>query len=119
MNYNEFIMNNPSFGYLTIKASSASEAIPVSGLKIEVSSDNIIFFNGETDKSGLIENIKLPAPVNVSNNLDIPKRQEYLIKAIYEPDNIYLEYKVNIYENLTVIQNINVIPNVRIVKNGN
>ena len=37
------LKNNPSFGYLTIKASSASEAIPVSGLKIEVSSDNIIF----------------------------------------------------------------------------
>ena len=115
MDYNEFIKNNPSFGYLTIKASSASEAIPVSGLKIEVSSNNIIFFNGKTDDSGLIEGIKLPAPINVSNNLEIPKRQEYVIRAIYEPDNFYLEYKVNIYENLTVVQNINVIPNVRIV----
>ena len=115
MNYNEFMKNNQSFGYLTIKASSASEAIPISGLDIEVSSNNIIFYKGVTDSSGLIENIKLPAPINVSNNLDIPKKQEYIIKAVYEQDNFYLEYKVNIYENLTVIQNINVIPNVRIV----
>ncbi len=115
MNYNEFMKNNPSFGYLTIKASSASEAIPISGLDIEVSSNNIIFYKGVTDSSGLIENIKLPAPINVSNNLDIPKKQEYIIKAVYDPDNFYLEYRVNIYENLTVIQNINVIPNVRIV----
>ena len=50
-------------------------ALPVSGLDVVVSTKydgmNIIFFRGKTDASGMIENIKLPAPV-LGNNLVIP-----------------------------------------------
>ena len=64
--YQKFLEENPGRGTLRIKASAASEAIPISGLKIvvskEIDDDIIIFFEGYTDESGLIERISLHHP---------------------------------------------------------
>lgn len=117
--YKRFMENNSSQGELKIRAYSASEAIPVEGLKVIVSAlvgnDKVIFFEGVTDESGVIDNIMLPAPVLNPNNLEAPTKQTYDIEASYVPDNIKLYFKANIYENVCVVQNINIIPDM--VKN--
>ena len=112
--YRSFINDNPVNGYLKIRAYSASGAIPVRGLKITVSTEyegnTIIFFDGFTDTSGVIEKITLPAPRLNSDNMDIPSRTTYDISATYPPNLVDLKYKVNIYEDVFVIQNINIVP---------
>ena len=72
--YQNFISANPSEGYLKVRASAASQALPISGLKIVVSKiidgNKVIFFEGTTDSSGVIEKITLPAPkLNTDNFL--------------------------------------------------
>ncbi len=111
--YKEFIMNNPVFGYLKIRAYAASGAVPISGLKIVVSTtldnDNIVFFEGYTNSSGVIDRITLPAPRLEINNMNTPNMRQYEISATYDNGNTKI-YKVNIYENVSVIQNINITP---------
>lgn len=112
--YRSFMNDNPANGYLKIRAYSASEAIPVRGLKITVSTEyegnTIIFFDGVTDTSGVIEKIILPAPKLNSDNMNVPSRITYDINATYEPNLVDLKYQVNIYEDVFVIQNINIVP---------
>lgn len=113
--YKKFIEENPSTGSLSIRAYTAKEAIPISGLKIIVSkiidNINVIFFEGETNESGVIEKIKLPAPKLESDNMDIPKKTSY---DIVVKDDISKKYKVNMYENICVIQIINIMPNMNL-----
>ena len=112
--YKKFISENPSRGSLRIRAYTASGAIPVKGLKIIVSTEydnnNIIFFEGTTNESGLIEKISLPAPKLIADNLDVPRKTTYNILATYEPEDLNKVYKVNMYEDICVVQNINVAP---------
>ena len=112
--YRSFMNDNPANGYLKIRAYSASEAIHVRGLKITVSTEyegnTIIFFDGVTDTSGVIEKIILPAPKLNSDNMNVPSRITYDINATYEPNLVDLKYQVNIYEDVFVIQNINIVP---------
>lgn len=113
--YNKFIAENPESGYLKIRAYAANQAVPIQGVKIIVSKmiddDNVIFFEGYTNESGLIENITLPAPKQNPNDLDVPNKATYDISAKYMPDNLDRKYKVNIYEGLRVIQNVIIVPN--------
>lgn len=112
--YQDFLSNNPSRGYLNIRAYAASQAIPISGLRILVSTniDNnkVIFFEGSTNSSGIIGGIALPAPKLNPNDLEAPNKTEYEIQATYAPDNLSKTYKVNMYENVSVIQNISIVP---------
>ncbi len=112
--YQRFIVANPSEGYLKIRASAASQALPISNLKIVVSkvidNNKVVFFEGTTNMSGVIEKIVLPAPKIDSNNLDAPQGIIYDVNATYEPDNLNDTYRVNIYENIYVLQRINVVP---------
>ena len=112
--YRNFLKNNPSRGYLNIRAYAASQAIPISGLKVNVSTNignnKVIFFEGSTNSSGIIGGIALPAPTLNPNDLEAPSKTEYEIEAIYTPDNLDKTYKVNIYENVSVIQNISIVP---------
>ena len=118
--FKNFMEQNPTYGYLRIRAYAASGAIPISGLKIEITTkinkNRFIFFEGYTNESGLIDNISLPAPKLETNNLDIPNKTIYEIKATYLPNNTNLTYEVNMYENVFVVQNINIVPNSSIEK---
>ncbi len=115
--YKDYIEKNPSQGYLRIRAYAASQAIPIRGLKVVVSknidNNEVVFFEGYTNESGIIDKIILPAPKLTSNNLDVPNKTSYVIRTTYEPDNINSIYNVNIYENLIVVQNINIVPNMQ------
>ncbi len=112
--YSEFISKNSEKGILKIRAYSANQAVPVKGLRVIVSyiinNDKIIFFDGYTNDSGIIERIVLPVPKLDINNMDVPNTITYDIEATYEPDNINTIYKVNRYENICVVQNINIVP---------
>lgn len=119
--YQNFIKDNPGQGYINIRAYAASQAIPISDMDIVVTTniDNnkITFFEGKTNQSGVIESIKVPAPILNNDNLTNPPSLIYEINAYYKPDKITKVYKVNIYDKLTVIQNISIVPDT-IIKAG-
>lgn len=114
--YKKFMEENPGRGNLAIRAYAAGGAVPISGLNIEVSKtidDNkVIFYEGITNESGIIEKISLPAPKKDTNNLNIPLSTSYQIVATYLPNNTNLSYFVNIYDNICVLQNISITPEV-------
>lgn len=112
--YANFLRDNPSRGGLRIRAYSASLAVPIVGMRVVVSTiydnNNIIFFEGETDESGLIERISLPTKSLDMNNLSTPEKRVYQIKSTYSKNNFDRTFDVDMYEGVMVIQNINVVP---------
>lgn len=114
--YKNFIDKNKSVGYLNIRAYAANAAIPISGLNITISkvinNEKVIFFEGATDSSGIINRITLPTPILSKNDLKIPESEEYDIMAVYENQSLY--FKVLMYSNIVVNQNINIVPNMRL-----
>ena len=115
--FKNFINDNPGTGYLRIRAYAAGGAIPISGLQISISknidNDKVIFFEGATDSSGLIEGIALPAPIMSTDNMISPSSATYNITATYAPDNEVQLYSVRIYDNLYVVQNISIVPDIQ------
>ena len=112
--YQRFIKENPDKGGLRIRAYAASEAIPISGLKVVVSTmfenHKIIFFDGYTNESGVIEKITLAAPKNDDNNMSVPSKRVYEIEATYNKDNVKQFFHVNVYPGICIIQTINIVP---------
>ena len=108
VDYQKFVRDNPGMGYLKIRASSINEAIPASGINIRVSkvigSNNVIFFEGATDESGMINDIVLPAPMAITNDLEAPKFTDYKITAT--GNDINQEYTISICCSITIIQYI-------------
>lgn len=108
--YQDFLKDNPTVGYLKIRAYAASEAIPISNMQVEVSKtigDNkIIFFSGLTDNSGMIERVTLPTPRLDVSDLNVPNNIEYDIKTTY--NGVDTIYKVIMFEGVCVVQTINV-----------
>ena len=117
--YKEFISTNSGNGYLKIRAYAASQALPIGNLKIVVSkiidNNNIIFYEGKTNSSGIIEKITLPAPRQNNNDLTIPSSTVYDIKATYEIDKTTNTYRVNIYDNIYVVQTISIVPTMNVM----
>ena len=112
--YKDYIKEHPGSGSLRVRAYSANEALPIEGVKVEIStyykSNLIVFFQGETDSSGLIDRISLPTTNNDSNNLEIPERTIYQVHVIYEKENLDKEYSVGMYDGICTVQNIAVQP---------
>jgi len=112
--YQNYLKDNSSVGYLKIRAYAANEAIPIMGLKVivskEIDNQDIIFFEGTTDESGMIEKIALPAPKLNSNNLIAPDKATYKVTATYDQDNFKEIFNINIYEEIWVMQNIVLVP---------
>ena len=113
---------NPAQGYLRVRAYAASQAVPISNLNIVVSKQigdtNVIFFEGKTNESGVIDKIVLPAPRLDPNNMDVPNSVTYEIRATSETDNINQTYIIYIYENVYVVQNISIVPNNQVMSSG-
>lgn len=121
--FQEFIRNNPGRGYLKVRATSANDAIPVAGVEVTVSkkigNNNVAFFQGQTDNSGMINGIVLATPSKASSDLEAPSFTDYELRAIYEKENFDKLYKISLCCRASVIQYINIIPNVKEVENGN
>lgn len=111
--YRSFISENPGLGFLKIRAYAASQAIPISGMSVVVSKDiggnKVIFFEGVTNESGVIERIQLPVPRTLDNMM-APIITTYDISTTYDGESRI--YKVNVYDDIYVVQNINVTPNI-------
>lgn len=121
--YQNFIRENPLTGCLKIRATSANEAVPIENINIRISKQingyKIIFFEGKTDTSGMINNIILPAPNETENDEIIPLFTTYDIEAIYSPNNFKANYKVSIIPNVCLIQYINIVPGSgEMIRNG-
>ena len=114
--YKEFINKNSSKGILNIRAYAANAAIPISGLNVTVfkiiNNQKVIFFEGATDNSGIINQIMLPTPSISDNNQEIPLSQDYDISAVYESQKLI--FKVLMYSGIQVNQNINIVPQIRL-----
>lgn len=110
--YKEFIKKNAGKGNLKIRAYAANEALPISNLKVIISTtigdEKVIFFEGVTDSSGMIETISLPAPVINKNNLLVPDTITYEIEASY--DDLNQVFTINMYDGICVLQNIKFTP---------
>ncbi len=113
--YKNFVSINSSSGKLTIRAYAANKALPIQGMRVIVykimDNTRVIFFEGNTDNSGLIENIVLPTPSVSSDDLITPPSEDYNIEAIYDMQD--LKFNIKMYSNISVNQNINVVPNLR------
>ena len=114
--YKEYMRINKATGILSIRAYAANKALPVKGMHVVVfkiiDNTRVIFYDGETDDSGLIENIKLPTPTLDQDDLVKPLSQDYSIEAYY--DNQDLIFNITMYANISVNQNINVVPLLRV-----
>ena len=117
--YKRFIATNTGEGYLKIRAYAASQALPISNLNVVVSktigNNNIIFYEGKTNSSGVIEKIVLPSPERNTDDLIAPNSISYDIKATYEPNNTTNIYRINIYDNIYVVQTINIVPTMSVM----
>lgn len=110
--YKKFMIENTGRGILNIRASFANQALPITNLKVVVSKEienyNVIFYEGVTNISGLIEKISLPTPPKENDDLIAPKNTTYKITTLY--NNMEYTYVVNMYDEIYVVQNINIVP---------
>lgn len=110
--YKKFMIENTGRGILNIRASFANQALPITNLKVVVSKEienyNVIFYEGVTNISGLIEKISLPTPPKENDDLIAPKNTTYKITTLY--NNRKYTYIVNMYDGICVVQNINIVP---------
>lgn len=110
--YTDFIRENSRRGMLKVQASRAEQSIPVSGVKIRVSKDigdrEYVFFEGYTDRNGMIDGIELPAPPrgnSLSSSLP-DKTVTYLLNAD-APSYLPIAIDINMYEGIKTIQPLN------------
>ena len=112
--YQEFKRLNPGYGNLKIRAYAAREALPVEGVHIIISTiyqnSKIVFFDGYTDSSGMIEKLELPTPLVNSDNLIAPLSISYEIRAEDVNNSMNQLLSVNLYDGVCVVQNIHFIP---------
>ena len=112
--FQEFLLNNPGKGNLKIRTFAANEAIPISDVNIIVSTvyDNtkIVFFDGSTDSSGMIDVLSLPTPKLLLDNMEKPNSIIYEVDAIYKNNSVNQKFSVLMYDGVCVLQNINILP---------
>ena len=70
----------------------------------------IVFFDGVTDSSGMIETLSLPTPGLLLDNLEEPNSIIYEVEAIYGLNNSNQIFTVLMYDGICVVQNIGILP---------
>jgi hypothetical protein len=112
--YQNFIKENSGTGCLKIRASLGNEALPVEGVSITITknigNNKVTFFKGVTDSSGMINGIKLPAPIENPDDEIIPKYALYDLNAKYDSDGLDKNYQIIVYSNICIVQYINIVP---------
>lgn len=110
--YADYLKNNPGSGLLRIQVYTANQAFPLEDVEVkvykEIDGKRVIFFNGVTDSSGIIDNINLPTKEvkkEVESASDIMST-DYIIEAKYPKTGVAQDYIVSIYDDLKVIQPI-------------
>lgn len=108
----DYLKNNPGSGLLRIQVYTANQAFPLEDVEVkvykEIDGKRVVFFNGVTDSSGIIDNINLPTKEvkkEVESASDIMST-DYIIEAKYPKNGVAQDYIVSIYDDLKVIQPI-------------
>ena len=108
----DYLKNNPGSGPLRIQVYTANQAFPLEDVEVkvykEIDGKRVVFFNGVTDSSGIIDNINLPTKEvkkEVESASDIMST-DYIIEAKYPKTGVAQDYIVSIYDDLKVIQPI-------------
>lgn len=116
--YQQFIAENPSKGILKVQVFTADQAIPLADTEIyitkEIGDYNVLFFQGITDSSGIIDNIELPAPGGEYNaeTFEIPKFTTYNLIASNEMYKTIKQYQLSMFGDIRVLQYVKMVPNV-------
>ncbi len=112
--YDDFMKNHPKTGSLKIQAYTANQAYPLGGVDVEVykilNGQKVIFFEGTTNSSGIIDDIILPT-VKAFEEVNSPSEivfTTYQIHATYPKNNIEREYELGIFDDIKVIQPIRI-----------
>lgn len=114
--YQDFINENPSVGTVKVQVFTAYGAIPVPDTAILITkvigNYNVVFFQGDTDSSGIIDNIELPAPaaVPISNPDVVPGYTLYDMTAIHEGYETLKRYSIAMFGDVKIIQYVKMTP---------
>ena len=104
-------------GYLVVRVSAASGAIPLEGARVTVrggeSENSDFFYTTTTSRSGLTEKISLVAPSKeLSEHPDPPSRPYALYSIDIFADGYTDTFFVNVpvFDTITSVQSVNMIP---------
>lgn len=120
--YKKFIEENPAIGSLKIQAFTAYQAIPIPDTEIlitkKINDQQVLFFKGYTDSSGIIENIELPAPPSLSSTeLEAtPAYTIYDLTAINEGYETIKRYEIGMFGDIKVIQYVKMTPQIELTE---
>lgn len=116
--YQKFINENPDIGHLKIEAFTAYGAVPVPDTQIlitkNIGDQTVVFFQGSTNSSGIIENIDLPTPIanyNPTPN-SLPQYTIYDLTAIQDGYDTIKNYSIGMFGGVKVIQYVKMTPSV-------
>ena len=121
--YSDFIEENNDIGTLKVQVFTAYGAIPIENTNIVIYKDieeyRVVFFQGLTDSSGIISDIKLPAPMMVTSNEDIPIYTVYNMTAFNNEYESIKNYVIGMLGGVNVIQYVKMMPNVNLEVDDN
>lgn len=114
--YQQFILDNPDVGYLKVQAFTAYGAIPIENVKVIVYKDignyRVIFFEGNTDSSGIISDIMLPAPETITDPNATPAYTIYNMIAIHSEYEAIKNYSIGMFGDVRVLQYVKMMPQI-------
>ena len=120
--YEDFIKENDDTGNLKVQVFTAYGAIPIQNTNIVVYKDieeyRVVFFQGVTDISGIISDIKLPAPMMVTSNEETPIYTIYNMTAFNAGYESLKTYTIGMLGGVNVIQYVKMIPSVDLEGDG-
>lgn len=126
--YQRFIEENPDIGFLKVQVFTAYGAIPIADAEVLITQDigeyKVVFFQGRTDSSGIISDIKLPAPMadNVPNPDVLLKYTIYNLSVIHTGYETIKQYSIGMFGGVRILQYVKMSPEVSLngeVQNGN
>ncbi len=115
--YQQFMDRNNQTGHLKIQAFAAKQTIPVDKVHIKISrkftDEEKTFFEGETNSSGIIENIELPAPAEALSEKpsDTIPYSTYDVSASHPNFSLKFPPNVQIFSNTKAILPVRLVPN--------
>lgn len=114
--YQDFKRDNPDIGTLKVQAFTAYNALPIAGtdimLSIDIEEYRVVFFRGQTDSSGIIDNIQLPAPKSSIGSIDAPLYTVYDLTAIHVGYESIKQYSIGMFGGIKVIQYVKMTPEI-------